>query len=61
MTVLAGGVGDEVYAEASAEFSEKELIYLTSAIAVINAWNRYGAAYRWPPQARPNGVRAAAS
>jgi AhpD family alkylhydroperoxidase len=61
LTVLAGGVTDEVYAEASAEFSEKELIYLTSAIAAINAWNRYGAAYRWSPQARPNKVQAAAS
>ena len=61
LTVLTGGVSDEVYAEASAEFSEKELIYLTSAIATINAWNRYGAAYRWPPQARPRSVQAAAS
>jgi AhpD family alkylhydroperoxidase len=61
LTVLAGGVSDEVYAEASAEFSEKELIYLTSAISVINAWNRFGAAYRWPPQARPKKVQAAAS
>jgi AhpD family alkylhydroperoxidase len=61
LTVLAGGVGDEVYAEAGAEFSEKELIYLTSAITAINAWNRYGAAYRWPPQARPKAVQAAAS
>jgi AhpD family alkylhydroperoxidase len=61
LTVLAGGVSDEVYADASAEFSEKELIYLSSAIAVINAWNRFGAAYRWPPQARPKANQAAAS
>jgi AhpD family alkylhydroperoxidase len=61
LTVLAGGVSDEVYAEASAEFSEKELLSLTSAVATINAWNRYGAAYRWPPQARQNRVQAAAS
>lgn len=61
LTVLAGGVSDEVYAEASAEFSEKELLYLTSAIATINAWNRYGAAYRWSPQMRPKSVHAAAS
>jgi AhpD family alkylhydroperoxidase len=60
LTVLAGGVCDEVYAKASAEFSEKELLYLTSAIATINAWNRYGAAYRWSPQARPKKVQAAA-
>jgi AhpD family alkylhydroperoxidase len=61
LTVLAGGVSDEVYAEASAEFSETELIYLTSAIVTINAWNRYGAAYRWSPPARPKTVQAAAS
>ena len=61
LTVLAGGVSDDVYARASAEFSEKELIYLTSAIAVINAWNRFGAAYRWSPQVRPTTVQAAAS
>ena len=61
LTQLGAGVSDEVYAEASAAFSEKELLYLTSAISAINAWNRYGAAYRWPPQARPKVVRAAAS
>jgi AhpD family alkylhydroperoxidase len=61
LTVLAGGVSDEVYAQASAAFSEKELLYLTSAISVINAWNRFGAAYRWPPQARPKAAQAAAS
>jgi AhpD family alkylhydroperoxidase len=61
LTVLAGGVGDEVYAEASAEFSEKELTYLSSAIVTINAWNRFGTAYRWSPPARPGKVQAAAS
>ncbi len=61
LTELGGGVSDEVYAEASAEFSEKELIYLTSAVAVINVWNRYGVAYRWTPPARPKAVNAAAS
>ena len=61
LTLVAGGVSEDAYAEASTEFSEKELIYLTSAISAINAWNRYGAAYRWPPQARPKSVQAAAS
>jgi AhpD family alkylhydroperoxidase len=56
-----GGVSDEVYAEASAEFSEQELLYLTSAVGVINVWNRYGVAYRWTPPARPKVVGAAAS
>ena len=61
LTQLGGGVSDEVYAEASAEFSEKELVYLTSAVSVINVWHRYGVAYRWTPPARPNSVGAAAS
>ena len=47
--------------EASAEFSEKELAYLTSAIASINVWNRFGVAYRWTPPARQKAVDAAAS
>ena len=61
LTTLTGGVGDEVYAQARAEFSEQELIYLTSAIASINAWNRFGAAYRWTPPARQKARGAAAS
>ena len=52
LTLLPGGVSDETFAQASAEFSEKELLYLTSAIASINTWNRFGAGYRWTPPAR---------
>ena len=61
LTLLTQGVGDEVYAQARAEFSEKELAYLTSAIASINVWNRLGVAYRWTPPARSNAIGAAAS
>ncbi|MDP1881664.1 MAG: carboxymuconolactone decarboxylase family protein [Bradyrhizobium sp.] len=61
LTLLSGGVSDEVYAQASAEFSEKELTYLTSAIASINVWNRFGASYRWTPPARPPAPQATAS
>ena len=61
LTELGGGVSDEVYVEASAEFSETELAYLTSAVAVINVWNRYGVAYRWTPPTRQKAVNAAAS
>ncbi len=61
LTLITGGVSDEVFAEASAEFSEQELAYLTSAVASINAWNRYGAAFRWTPPARKKTVSAAAS
>jgi len=61
LTLLADGVSDEVYAEASREFPEKELAYLTSAIASINVWNRFGAAFRWTPPARKQAVSVAAS
>lgn len=61
LTLIADGVSDEVYAEVSREFSEKELAYLTSAIASINVWNRFGAAFRWTPPARKPAVGAAAS
>jgi AhpD family alkylhydroperoxidase len=56
LTLLASGVSDEVYAQASAEFSEKELAYLTSAVASINVWNRFGAAFRWTPPVRKNAA-----
>jgi alkylhydroperoxidase family enzyme len=58
LTLLTGGVSDEVYAQATAEFSEQELAYLTSAVASINVWSRLGVAYRWTPPARQ---KAAAS
>ena len=59
LTRLGEGVSDEVFALASAEFSEKELAYLTSAVASINVWNRLGVAYRWTPPARQKAVHAA--
>lgn len=61
LTLLPDGVSEEVYAEAAREFSETELMYLTSAIASINVWNRFGAAFRWTPAARPVAASAAAS
>jgi len=61
LTLLTAGVSDEVYAQASAEFSERELAYLSSAIVSINVWNRLGVAYRWTPPARQKAAHAAAS
>jgi AhpD family alkylhydroperoxidase len=61
LTLLPDGVSDEVYSEATGEFSETELAYLTSAVASINVWNRFGAAYRWTPAKRPVTANAAAS
>ena len=61
LTFLPDGVSEEVYSDASGEFSETELMYLTSAVASINVWNRFGAAYRWTPAKRPVAASAAAS
>jgi AhpD family alkylhydroperoxidase len=61
LTLLTGGVNDEVYAQARSEFSDRELAYLSSAIASINVWNRLGVAYRWTPAARQKAAAAAAS
>jgi AhpD family alkylhydroperoxidase len=60
LTLVTQGVGDEVYAEVSAEFSGQELAYLSSAVASINVWNRLGVAYRWTPPARQKPANAAA-
>lgn len=61
LTLVTQGVSDDVYAQASAEFSEKELAYLGAAIAAINVWNRLGVAYRWTPPERSKRTQAAAS
>ena len=61
LTLVSRGVSDELYAEVSAEFSEKELDYLSTAIAAINVWNRFGAPYRWAPPARQQPPQAKAS
>jgi AhpD family alkylhydroperoxidase len=44
--VTDGHVGDEVYDEVRAQFSEKEVADLTIAAAIINAWNRLAIATR---------------
>jgi AhpD family alkylhydroperoxidase len=42
-------VGDEVYALLKAHYSETELANLTSAIGLINAWNRIAGGLQIPP------------
>jgi AhpD family alkylhydroperoxidase len=61
LTLVSQGVSDEIYAQVSAEFSEKELAYLSTAIAAINVWNRFGAPYRWAPPAPQHLPQAKAS
>ncbi|GAA4947144.1 carboxymuconolactone decarboxylase family protein [Streptomyces heliomycini] len=47
VTVLTDGfVPDEVYERAAKRFEEPELAQLIAAIAVINAWNRFGVTCR---------------
>jgi AhpD family alkylhydroperoxidase len=43
-------VPDDVYAEAAAHFSERELVDLTLAVTTINAWNRFNIAFHTPPE-----------
>ena len=38
--VADGGVPDDVYAEAAAQFDEQELAHVLSLILTINTWNR---------------------
>ncbi len=47
--VTPSGVTDEDFADARKEFSESELVFLTAAIAGINAWNRIAMAFRFSP------------
>ncbi len=59
LTLLPNGVSDELYVQAGVEFSEKELVYLSSAVAVINVWNRFGVAFHWTPPSRQPASLAA--
>ena len=42
-------VPDEVHAKVSALFDEEEMVALTFAVVVINAWNRLTVSFRVPP------------
>jgi AhpD family alkylhydroperoxidase len=42
-------IDDDVYARVSAEFSERELAILTTAISQINFWNRLAVPFRFTP------------
>jgi AhpD family alkylhydroperoxidase len=50
VTTLEGReVPDDVFAQARAVFSEKELADLTLAVTAINVANRFSIAFRYPP------------
>jgi AhpD family alkylhydroperoxidase len=42
-------INDEAYTRVSAHFSEREIVFLTTAIGQINFWNRVAAPLRFPP------------
>ena len=57
--VAETGIPDEDYAAAAAEFSEKELVDLSVAIALMSAFNRMGVAFRNTPVAATKLAHAA--
>ena len=46
--ITEGHVPDDVFEEAQSQFSEEELVNLTTAIVAINGWNRLNIAFRVP-------------
>jgi AhpD family alkylhydroperoxidase len=45
----AAHIGDDAFARVSAHFSQRELVFLTTAIGQINFWNRIAAPFRFAP------------
>jgi AhpD family alkylhydroperoxidase len=58
VTDIGGGVSDEAFAAARAEFDEAELVDLTMVVITINGWNRLAVAFRKPVGSYvPSGAR----
>jgi AhpD family alkylhydroperoxidase len=49
VTMIPGGISDELYAETHSQFSDQELADLTWAVASINSWNRLAISFRAVP------------
>jgi AhpD family alkylhydroperoxidase len=49
VTLLPGGVPDEVYAEAERHFEQRELAQLIAVVFTVNAWNRMNTTTRKTP------------
>jgi AhpD family alkylhydroperoxidase len=49
VTLVPGGISDELYEETREHFNDKALVDLTWAIASINAWNRMAISFRAVP------------
>lgn len=52
-------VSDEVYAQATAQFTDEEMIDLTMAVVAINSYNRINCAFRTPAGSYQPGQHAA--
>ena len=50
-TISTSGAPDDAHAALAAQFTEKERMDLTLAIAMINSWNRLAIAFRKAPDA----------
>lgn len=55
-----GGVSDDLFARASALFSELELVELTMVVVAINGWNRMAVTFRPPVGSYQPAARRAA-
>lgn len=49
---------DDVFLEAKAAFTERELVDLTLAISTINSWNRFAISFRTPPEKAADMIAA---
>ena len=54
--MIGRGVSEASYANLSTQFTQTELVFLTTAIAVINSWNRLGVAFRFSPPVPNRGA-----
>ncbi len=57
--ITDGNVPDDVYKQATLQFSEDELIDLTLAVTTINTYNRLNIAFRTPAGSYTPGMHAA--
>jgi AhpD family alkylhydroperoxidase len=60
LTRLSEGEGlDLAYSALALHFDEREILFLTMAIGMINQWNRIAVAFRFPPPVPRRGGSAA--
>lgn len=57
--MAANEVSEGVYAQLQAQFSEREIVFLTAAIGAINVWNRIAGALRFAPPPAAAAARTA--